>query len=205
MFIGSGCSIFLLLLFWLIIIQYFYARTIINKSIQLLKLNILMLSLITNSIYWNWNLKCFIFSKFGGEGSGTDYFKWGNLTRKSNNLKVEPCPGTDCVRSSRFHCILNALHFQQTVPSKVVRLHMDWNIQIQGKGTIVPLSVNFIHFLKGMYQTCMPFGILSAVGKQLGDFNDSTGDEHNNLPRHTGYFNGLYCNWYLTVICEPTV
>jgi hypothetical protein len=27
------------------------------------------------------------------------------LTRKSNNLKAEPSPGTVCVRSSWFHCI----------------------------------------------------------------------------------------------------
>jgi hypothetical protein len=62
-------------------------------------------------IFWNRHLKCFILGKCWG--SGTDwfnlhYFLWGNLTRKSNNLKVEPCPGTDCVRSSRFHCTFMA-------------------------------------------------------------------------------------------------
>jgi hypothetical protein len=52
--------------------MFFYVCTIINKNIQLLKLNILVLSLFTNRIFWNRHLKCFIhvFGKFWG--SGTD-------------------------------------------------------------------------------------------------------------------------------------
>jgi hypothetical protein len=91
MFIGPGCSISLLLYYWLIIIQCFYVYNIINKNIQLLKLNTFVLSLFTNMIFWNRHLKCFILGKFLGGGSATDkfnlhYFKWGNLTRKSNYL-----------------------------------------------------------------------------------------------------------------------
>jgi hypothetical protein len=48
----------------LIIIQYFI-YTIINKNIQLLKLNILVLSLFTNIIFWNRHLHVLYWVHFG--------------------------------------------------------------------------------------------------------------------------------------------
>ena len=46
------------------------------------------------------------------------YFLWGNLTRKSNKLKVESPLGTDCVRLSRVHCICVCVCVKVTKVSK---------------------------------------------------------------------------------------
>jgi hypothetical protein len=103
-----------------------------RQNIQLLKLHIFVLSLFTNMIFWNRQLKCYIGWILGVWNVLIQFtlFQTGKF-----NSKVEPSPGTDCVPSSKLHCILSR--------DSEVGIAIGYKLNGRGVGVWVPVRERF--------------------------------------------------------------